>query len=350
MGKIGKGLVKKQGATRDSGNFISPDKVLDIKKQGGEWARFKAEETHRINIIPWKITSKKDIAFRTKGEFHKELGEYVYSLNYFCHPRIHDEKDVLCIKKHFNQECAICDAAQKKWDIYNNEGKTDDQKKAAGALSAKMRSMYNIELITDKGRGKNAFMESSDFIFEDELLKAALDCEDGEEPVAFYETDTEEGRIVRFKRPKSPMKPSEGFKFLERKKAISEKLLAGVLKFGELIEVPTPEEVKDFFYGNSFEEDSENDDYEEAETEVIEDEVEEGEEESYEEEADDDVKEIAEEDDGVEEYIDSEKSNDSGKPDSCPSKKKFGIEFGDFDKCDDCKAEMACHKASKKNK
>jgi hypothetical protein len=38
-GKIGKGLVKKQGANRESGNFITPDKILDIKKYDGEWSK-----------------------------------------------------------------------------------------------------------------------------------------------------------------------------------------------------------------------------------------------------------------------------------------------------------------------
>lgn len=335
MGKIGKGLVKKQGSNRNSSNFVTSEKILDIKKLEKEWEKFKAQETHKVNILPWKITSKKDIAFLTKGDFHKEIGEYVYSFNYFCHPRVHDEKDVLCLKRHFGQECCICDEASKKWDIYNEGGKTDKQKKAAGALTAKLRSMYNIERLTDKRKGKNSFMEASDYIFEDEMLKVALDCEDGEEPVAFYEIDDTDGRVVRFKRPKNARDPSEGFKFLDRSKPISKKLLEGIMKFGELIEIPTPEEVKDFFFGGSFEEESDTD------------------EETIEEKSDTDEETIDEESDSEEETIDEEDEDEdskksAGKPVSCPSKKKFGVEYGDFDDCDDCAAEMKCFKANKK--
>ena len=346
MGKIGKGLVKKQEATRGSSNYIAVEKILDIKKHDGEWEKFKEsgpKDSHRINHIPYKITSKKDLAYLTKGDLHKEIGEYVYSLNYFCHPRIHDERDLLCLKKHFGQECCVCDEAQKKWDTYNEKGKTDDQKKAAGALTAKMRSMYNIERLTDKRKGKNSFMESSDFIHEDEMIKAAIDCEDGQEPVAFYEIDAEEGKIVRFKRPKSAMKPSESFRFLDRKKAISKKLLEGVLKFGELIEIPTPAEVKDFFYGGSFDEEETEEEEEtvEEESEVEEEAVEEEGEES---------EETAEEETAEEETVEEEEEETkaSGKPKGCPSKKELGVSYGKFDACDNCKSEMQCFKANKK--
>jgi hypothetical protein len=258
------------------------------------------------------------------------------------------------LKRHFGQECVICDDSQKKWDIYNDKGKTDDQKKAAGALSPKLRSMYNIERLTDKRKGKNSFMEASDFIFEDELLKAALDCEDGAEPVAFYEVDGTDGKIVRFKRPKSSRKPSEGFKFLDRKKAISKSLLEGCLKFGELIEIPTPEEVKDFYYGGSFIENSEDEDEpEESDEEIVEEEESEEvleEEDSPDEDTDEPEESEADESDEVEEEEGDRKTKVVGKPDWCPSKKAFGVSYGKFDKCDDCSEEMNCFKAQKKLK
>ena len=348
MGKIGKGLVKKQGSTRGSSNYIAVEKVLDVTKHDGEWEKFKESgknDSHKINHLPWKITSKKDLAYLTKGDLHKEIGEYVYSLNYFCHPRIHDERDILCLKKHLGKECVICDEADKKWAIYNDKGKTDDQKKAAGALTAKMRSMYNIERLTDKRRGKNSFMESSDYIHEDEMIKVAIDCEDGQEPVSFYEIDAEDGKIVRFKRPKSPMKPSEGFKFLARKKAISKKLLEGCLKFGELIEIPTPAEVKDFFYGGSFEEGSEEEEETYDEPDETEKESEEEEEETVEEEPD-----TEESEDEPEEEEEEGDKKPAKKPESCPSKNKFGSSYGKFDACDTCKSEMQCFKVNKELK
>lgn len=353
MGKIGKGLVKKQGATRGSSNYIAVEKVLDITKHDGEWEKFKESgknDSHKINHLPYKITSKKDLAYRTKGDLHKEIGEYVYSLNYFCHTRVHDERDVLCLKKHLGQECCICDDADKKWLNYNEGGKTDELMKIATKITAKMRSMYNIERLTDKRRGHNSFMESSDYIHEDEMIKVAIDCEDGQEPVSFYEIDVEDGKIVRFKRPKSAMKPSEGFKFLDRKKAISKKLLDGCLKFGELIEIPTPQEVKDFYYGGSFIEDSEKE--EEEETYEEPDETEEGsegeEEETVEEEPDTD--ETVNEESEEEEEGDRKPDTAKGKPESCPSKNKFGSSYGKFDACDTCKSEMQCFKVNKELK
>lgn len=355
--KIGKGLVKKQGATRGSSNYIAVEKVLDITKHDGEWEKFKESgknDSHKINHIPYKITSEKDVAYLTKGDLHKEIGEYVYSFNYFCHTRVHDERDIFCLKRHFGQECCICDDAQKKWDNYNAGGKTDELMKIATKITAKMRSMYNIERLTDKKRGKNSFMESSDYIHEDEMIKVAIDCEDGQEPVSFYEIDAEEGKIVRFKRPKSAMKPSEGFKFLDRKKAISDKLLKGVLKFGEHIIIPTPQEVKDFYFGASFIEKDESDgdgdgedDYVEPE-ETIDEEDETIDEETNEEEPESDETIDGEEDEGEGEEEGDRK--EKGKPESCPSKKKFGNSYGKFDACDTCKSEMECFKENKRLK
>ena len=353
MGKIGKGLVKKQGATRGSSNYIAVEKVLDITKHDGEWEKFKESgknDSHKINHLPWKITSKKDLAYLTKGDLHKEIGEYVYSLNYFCHTRIHDERDILCLKKHLGQECCICDDADAKWAKYNDGGKTEALMKVATKITAKMRSMYNIERLTDKRRGKNSFMESSDYIHEDEMIKVAIDCEDGQEPVAFYEIDAEEGKIVRFKRPKSAMKPSENFKFLDRKKAISKKLLDGCLKFGELIEVPTPAEVKDFYYGGSFDDDSEkDDDYEEPDDDETIDE--EPDVDTVDEEPDETDDETVDESDNEEEEEGDRKDKKAvRKPKSCPSKNKFGSSYGKFDACDECKVEMDCFKVNKELK
>jgi len=342
MPKIGKGLVNKQKATRDNSGFVTADKILNIKKHGGKWHNFKSDTIHKINILPWKITSKKDVAFRMKGDFHKEIGEWVYSLNCWIHPRIHDEKDVLCPKKNFGKPCAICDKASEKWDLYNAD-KTDDKKKAANALSAKLRSMYNLEILTDELRGKNSYFEASDYIFEDELLEKATECEEGEEPVAFYEIDDEEGKIVRFKRPKITRDPYKNFEFQNRKKPISKKLLDGVMKFGELVDVMTSEEVSDFFFGANYTESPEKEDETTEEEDAYEEYTEE--EESENEESPEEEPEEEEEEEEEEEKP-TKKSSD-GKWKKCPSPKKFGVEFGEYDACDECPVEIACHKKNK---
>lgn len=328
MAKIGKGLVNKQKANRDNAGFVTPDKVLNIKEHGGDWHKFAKESIHKINILPWQIMSKKDLAYKMKGDFHKDIEDWVYSLNYWVHPRVNDEADILCLKKCFGQSCAICDKAEEKWSVYNDD-KTEENKKAATTISAKLRSMYNIEVLTDKLKGQNSFMEASDYIFEDELVQRATECEEGEEPVAFYEIDADEGKIVKFTRPKTARDPSKNFEFRDRSKAISKKLLEGVLKFGELIEVPTPEQVKDFFYGVGY-----VDEPEETEEELTE-------EEAYEESEETEVNE--EETEPEEE----EEKSKTGKWSKCPSQKKFGIEFGEFDACDECPIEVACHKKNK---
>lgn len=340
MPKIGKGLVKKQKENRESSGFITPDKVLDIKAHGGEWYRFAAETVHKINIIPWQIKSEKDVAYLMKGDFHKDIDEWVYSLNYWVHPRINDEKDILCLKKCFGKPCAICDKSQEKWEIYNND-KSDENKKAANVVSPKLRSMYNIEVLTDKLRGKNSFMEASDFIFEDELLEKATECEEGQEPVAFYEIDDEEGKIVKFYRPKSAMKVSKSFEFKDRTKPLSKKLLTDVLKFGELIVIPTEEEVSDFFYGANFVE-KPNDDEKTIEEKSEED----NESEEVEETVEEDIEDYDNEDEQEEKKTSSSDSSE-GKWENCPSVKKFGIEFGEFDACDECPEEINCHKKNK---
>lgn len=345
MAKIGKGLVKKQRENRDSSGFINPSKVVDIKALGGEWWRPAAESIHKINILPWQIKSKKDVAALMKGDFHKDVGDWVYSLNYWVHPRVNDSQDILCPKKSFGTTCPICEKAQEKWELYNEGGKTDEQKKAATALTPKLRSMYNIEVITEKLRGKNSFMEASDYIFEDELLEKATECEEGQEPVAFYEIDDVEGKIVKFTRPKEAMRPSKNFDFQDRKKAISKALLDGVVRFGEHVKIMTEEEISDFFYGANFIEKPE----EEEEVE------EEREREAYEEyeatEEELDAEEAMEEEDLEAEEAEEEPPKKAKKADGkwseCPSPKRFGVEFGDYDACDECPVEVACHKKHK---
>jgi len=360
MGKIGKGLVKNQKKTRENKGFVTPDKVLDIKAVTGEdWHNFKTEEIHKVNILPWKIKSKKDFACLQKGDFKKNVGDWAYSLNYWCHPRVHGEKDVICLKKNFGKRCVICEEADKKWEIYN-KNQTTENKDAAGSLTSKLRSMYNQEVLTPELRGKNSFFESSDYIFENPLIDKATECEDGEEPVSFYETDMEEGKIVKFKRPKKAMDPYTSFEFRDRKKPISKKLLEGVVSFGELIHIPTPEEVSEFFYGASFVPDSESEEDPDEEEEELDEDIESDEEEEEELE-DDDSEDDSEEDDSEEEEEEEEeppkkskkkkeKSDDSDKKkkQKCPAGGKFGADYGTFEACDDCSKDMDCYKAHKK--
>lgn len=370
MGKIGGGLVVEQ--KQNSGSSAGCMKVIestDLPEEIGIWKPEK-NKTHRANIIPYKIASKNHPMVALKK---KKVGDWAYCMELHVHTYVHKVRDVVCLKKNYGKPCALCEEADKLWEVYN-KSKLEEDKKAAGQAGAGRRVYYLVEPRSGEDKGKLMLWETSAFRMEDELSSAATECEDGAEPIAFYELDAEEGKVVKFSIPEKWNKPFKNFQFLDRDKPVSKRILKAAVAIDSLLTVPSSKEISEFYYGDDFaededEEEKDDDQYYDDDDDDFDDD--DSDDDSDSDDDDDDVSDDDEDDDDSDEADDDEdddddddeeeekpskkKSKSKSKSDKssdklkCPKKHKFGVDYGDYEDCDDCKLEMKCYKATKNN-
>lgn len=317
---------KKIGAKKLERNYKKRD---GDKRQGwfdlsvfGEVEMYKPEEgTNKINIIPYKIATKNhpDVV---AGE--AEIGEGDYVLDIYVHTYIGPKnKDIICPKKTYGKKCVICDEVKRLYD----EGEEDKAKK----ITAKRRVMYNVMPVAGENKGKMMLLEISHFKFEKPLISEANACEDGEAPILFYELD-EDGKIVRFRGTKAAFQGKafiecEAFRFLDREKQLDAEIMDKAHSLDKVLQVMTPEEVEEYFYGAD-----EKKETEDAPKEEIDDEE--------------------DEDKEIEEKVPEKKTEKkTEKKAECPHDYVYGKDWEMREECENCKVweecKIACRKARK---
>ena len=373
-------------AKRDGGGS-SKGGVINYRAYDGEIKFFTPTEgKHRINIIPYTISSKNHPLVKS-GE--AEIGEKDYVLDFYTHRGVGPgEKTVLCLKNTYGKPCPICEQAS----ALRKAG----EEKEANALKPSHRVVYNIEDLKEPGILK--VFETSHYLFEKELIEEARDDDEG----GFIDfADEEEGMEIKFRASKVTKNNMEftefkSFAFEDRDEPISEKLLDSAISFDELLVVPSYEEVEKILYGedeedeekpkkkskpvedeDDDEEDDEDDDEDEdeepkksskpkfepvkkskskSEDDDEDDEPEEEEEDDEQEDDEEDEpapkkssksKSKSEEDDepGEEEKPKAKKKCDGDCPE-CPFGHKFGKDCDEFGDCDDCDFWDKCVKAN----
>ena len=322
--------------SKESGNTSKKD-VLDYRKVDGEVTFYKpVEGKNRINIIPYEIKTKNHPLVK-KGEF--EIGDKDYVMDFYIHKSVGPtETSVLCLKSTYGKPCPVCELRAK----LRKDGKEDEAK----ALKPSRRVAYNVEDLKEPGKVK--IFETSDFLFEKELIDEARDDEEN----GFVDfADPEEGKEIKFRASKVSQ---GGFEFLEfksfgfedRDEEISSKLLKQAISFDEIMNVPTYDDVEKILYGAD---DSEDED---DEPKKVSKKVEEDEESDDEEKP---KKKVVEEDE-VEEKKPSKKSDEEDEQEeveekpvkkSCSGKCPYGHNFRDdcdkySDDCDKCDCWDKC--------
>lgn len=371
-------------AKRDGGGS-SKGGVINYRAYDGEIKFFTPTEgKHRINIIPYTISSKNHPLVKS-GE--AEIGEKDYVLDFYTHRGVGPgEKTVLCLKNTYGKPCPICEQAS----ALRKAGK----EKEANALKPSRRVVYNIEDLKEPGILK--VFETSHYLFEKELIEEARDDDEG----GFIDfADEEEGMEIKFRASKVTKNNMEftefkSFAFEDRDEPISDKLLDSAISFDELLVVPSYEEVEKILYGEDEEDEekpkkkpkADEDDEQEEDDEpapkskkskseedddepeeepapkkpskkkpVEDDEPEEEEDDEQEEEEEDDEpapkkssksKSKSEDDEPEEEEKPKAKKKCDGDCPECPFGHKFGKDCDEFGDCDDCDFWDKCVKAN----
>jgi hypothetical protein len=296
----------------DSGRFKS---IFEPSKMGGITRWKPSEDDHSINIIPY---------FAGKNNPKVKEGKSTYFLDLFVHSRVGvNEDSYVCLNRNYGQKCPICEHQAQ----LRKEG--DEDEEYIKSLNPTRRAIYNIEVLDnpkEKAKGVQLW-EVSHFLFEKELAELAKK-KSGGGFVYFSTPDTEEGRIVSFRRKgegKATKFPALSFE--EREEPVSDEVLDAARCIEDLIHIPTYEEV----YAAAFPETSKEtakkkeDDDDDRPVRKTED--------------DDDDRPVRKREDDDEKDVPEKVEEVEGE---CPIGQVFGKEFDEFENCDNCKVREAC--------
>lgn len=300
----------------DSGRFKS---IFEPGKMAGVTRWKPSEDDHSINIIPY---------FAGKNNPKVKEGKSTYFLDLFVHSRVGvNEDSYVCLNRNYGQKCPICEhQAQLRKD-------GDEDEDYIKSLNPTRRAIYNVEVLDNpKERAKGVQLwEVSHFLFEKELAELAKKKADGGY-VYFSDTDTEDGRIVSFrKKGEGKATKFHALSFEEREEPISDELLDAARCLEDMIHIPTYEEV----YAAAFPEST-------KETVKKKDEEEEEERPARRRDAED------EEAPPPSRRRDKDEDEEKDVPDptlaegECPIGQVFGKEYDEFENCDDCKVRESC--------
>lgn len=282
----------------DSGRFKS---IFEANKMQGILKWKPSEDDHSINIIPY-------IAGENNPKFKK--GTVAYYLDVWIHRAIGvNEDSFICMNRTYGKRCPICDyiAEMKKSEDYDEE--------YLKSLNPTRRAIYNIQVLDNtKEREKGVqIWDVSHFLFEKEIAELAKKKQGGG---FVYFSDPDNGKIVSFRKKGERQNTKyTAFTFEDRNEIISDELLGKAVCLEELLHIPSEDEISDAFFGkeNSAPEGGDGGD-----------------------------------DDGVT-VNDQSQADDvnSYAEDECPCGQTFGVDFNQFENCDECINKTFCEE--KKN-
>lgn len=222
----------------DSGKF----KSIFVKDQIGNTSRWKCGEgEHFLNIIPF-----------VAGPNHPTVpeGKFAYFLDIWVHGKVGiNEDSYVCMARSFNKPCAIC-------DHQGELRKQDDfDEKYVKSLNPGRRAIYNIECLDSNTEiaKKVQYWDASHFSIEKEIAELAKKPRGGGF-ITF--SDPDDGKTVFFRRTGSGMNNTKysAFKFEDRTEPVSDELLDLALSLDKCIHIPSYDEVKNAFFGNTIDE------------------------------------------------------------------------------------------------
>ena len=207
-----------------------------LSKNGNEFEFFKSEadSTMRVHILPYIVKSDKHpevVAGRMK------VGDEDYFLEFGMHRNIGPEgkSSILCLNYTYGQPCPICEHAR--------ELKEQGVDKPPWPSR---RCVYNVmEVDSDKIK----VFEVSESLFHQELKGKLARSERG----FFDYSDLSDGAIIECfvdenRSGKFRYNEYKDFAFCDRE-PLSENLLDQTIDLGSLLNVPTYEQVRDFYHG-----------------------------------------------------------------------------------------------------
>lgn len=277
----------------DSGRFktIFNDKFPADKK-------FKCGEgEHSLDFIPFVAGSNNP---------NVKEGKLTYILDVWVHNKVGiNEDSYICMNKTFAKPCSICNYQA---ELIKREEDDDIVK----ALNPTRRGIYNIwchDNPKEEAKGVQIW-DVSHWLFESNVIEQAKLKKGGG---YIYYTDIDDGKVVSFRRTGSGATNTKfvAITFEDREETLPDEIVMGVYNLDELLHIPTFEEVETAFFGKA-----------------------KGEKEKKSERKEEPIppEQTSEEGDVPEEL---------GEP-VCPSDYVFGVDFGDYDECDDCEVRKDC--------
>lgn len=226
----------KQASGQGTGN-------KDIFKFPKPVTYFSAKEgKNSITILPYTIkTANHPLVVSGSAN----VGDSDYVLNLYVHKYIGPtQANCVCLKQ-FGKPCPICE----QMELLKKQGKEDDAKQ----LRASKRVFYNIEDANDVGKVK--LFESSEFLFEKELIdEASANVQSGGAFVDFCQQSPQ--MRINFRGAKQARGGFEfiefkGFSFDKLDHDVSDDLYSQVTSLDEFLKIPTYEEAENMLMGTT---------------------------------------------------------------------------------------------------
>ncbi len=267
-----------------------------------------------FDIIPFEVTEEyyakalDPDGTTTDAEVGVVETGMIYAMHFGVGP---ENKTVLCLAKTFGKPCPICEAAASL---------SDDEKKA---LKPKFRGAFSI-LDKDNEEAGVQIFDHSFFGFAESFNKEVRDlAKDGEE---IYPADPEDGMSVKVRWttksfPGGEFTSADRIDFVERDEQPGLDIMDQGFPFDKLLKIPTYQEVEKLFLGLDDDDiDSSSDGSDE-----------------------DDIPVDVGKDKGKKKTTAKKKTK---KKQECPEGLEFGVDFDEYNECDDCVVRDDCQAAA----
>lgn len=278
--KVGGDRARKSYETRDR-NDAPRKPFLDWSKISGEKENpvmFEAVKgKHSLVIVPYVIASKKH-PLVAQGD--RKVGDLDYMLDIHIHRYMGPgNADVVCPRENYGKECPICDEMFELYRQAKDAGGDKKIKEAAKKLSATRRVLYNVLVCEKLGKdewetdGKLQVFHESHYLFEKEMIEAAVEESEDGNPLPFFELE-EEGMVVSFRNTPEELgtrmvNKFKNFVFAERDdalvKIVNDDLVDEAYQLDKGIITMNKDELSELLYSAGTQvEDEEDDDEEET--------------------------------------------------------------------------------------
>ena len=230
-----------QWGNRFGGNTFSDS--IDTKSAGLE--RWKPSEGENlIDIIPYNASEGHPLVLAGKAE----VGEPLYSLDYFVHRGIGpSQANVTCLKQ-FGKDCPLCREKERLKAL----GGQDNDKKAQD-INAKRRVIY---VIHDLKNNKYGYWDTGWKTVEENITKLARITIDSRTNAPANVFDWENGMSLKFYGEKKKYQGREYvepslFSFVERA-PLSDEALSHSIDLSTLIKFMSPEDMEKLISGKAY--------------------------------------------------------------------------------------------------
>jgi hypothetical protein len=300
--------LNKSYQNRNTGGMIN---ILNVP-DNMDFLETKDKKRYKIDILPFNVTSNN----HPDRDVYDEDDPWDYKLDVWVHKRIGPgDGNYVCLAKNYNKPCPICEEMDK---LKKEEADEDDIK----ALKPKRRCIYNVY---DHNDENVKLFDSSHYLFEKELIDEAYSQGDGEY-IPFCD-ESEDGYSVKFRGAEEDLGGNtfvkfKSFSFEKREEEIDEEILKQAVSLDSILIIPTYEELKNVLYG--------------IDSEKLEKEKNDKENEDINDNEEKEDEEKSKRKSKRKEENKEKSKNKTKKLNKCPHGYNFGIDFAEYDVCDDC--------------